>query len=93
MKRITALVIGVLLVSTSAAYADSSVKGTVTNNAKVTKALNMSMGKGATANMASITMKNSSVDGTVTNNANVEKALNMSMGENATANMASVTME
>lgn len=93
MKKITALVIGVLLVGTTAAYADSSVKGTVTNNATVKNGVNSAIGKGATANMASITMKNSKVDGTVTNNATIEKGINSAIGENATANMGAITME
>jgi hypothetical protein len=93
MKKITALVIGVLLVGTTAVYADSSVKGTVTNNATVKNGVNSAIGKGATANMATVTLKNSSVDGTVTNNATIEKGINSAIGEDASASMGSVTME
>ena len=54
---------------------------------------NIAIGKGATANMGSVTVKDSSVKGTVTTKAQVKQSLNTAVGEGATANMGSVTVK
>jgi len=65
----------------------------VTNKANINKSVNTAIGKGATANMGSITMENTSVKGTVTNQANINKSVNTAIGENSEASMGSVVLE
>jgi hypothetical protein len=71
----------------------SSVRGKVINKSNVKNAANVAIGKGATANMGSITMNKSSVKGKVINKSNVKNAANVAIGKGSEANMGSVVME
>ena len=83
----------ILLLGTSVAFAQSKVSGKVINKSKVDKSANVAIGKGATANMGSVTMKNSQVSGKVINDSKVDKSANVAIGKGSEANMGSVTME
>lgn len=77
------------------ALAQTTVDGSVINQADIQKSLNMSIGKNSKARMGSIALKNANVGktGSVINEATVDKSLNMAIGEGASASMGSVELE
>lgn len=87
------LVIGVLLISGSVAYAGSDVKGAIINKSDVKGAANVAMGQGATADMGTVKMKDSSLKGAIINKSSVKGAANVAMGQGSKANMGSVVLE
>ena len=66
MKKVF-LVMGVLLICVSMAYAGSEIKGAVINQSDVKNAANVAMGKDATAQMGTVAIKDSKVKGAVIN--------------------------
>ncbi|MDP3285493.1 MAG: hypothetical protein Q8M56_13770, partial [Desulfobacterales bacterium] len=92
MKKVL-LVIGVLLICVSMAYAGSDVKGAIINKSDVKNAANVAMGQGAKANMGTVALKDSTVKGAVINKSNVQNAANVAMGQGATAQMGSVDLK
>ena len=93
MKKTITLIIGLVFLTATSSFAGSEVSGKVINKAKVKKSANIAIGKGATANMAAVTMKDSKVSGKVINKAKIKKSANIAIGKNAEASMGSVTME
>jgi len=65
----------------------------VSNKSNVKGSANVAIGKGSTANMGSVQIKNSRVKGVISNKSNVKGSANVAIGKGSTANMGSVAIE